>query len=86
MNFAASETDKNGFFINLYIFYETIQNLYIFVKLIHKQKLLVFQRGVFVERVKGVEPLSRVWKTRIITAIRYPQMTCEQLLLGTGIV
>ena len=24
------------------------------------------------ERVRGVEPLSSVWKTDIITAIRYP--------------
>ncbi len=35
------------------------------------------ESGVFLERVVGVEPTSSVWKTEIITAIRYPRTKCS---------
>ena len=34
-----------------------------------RDKLALFP----LERVRGIEPLSSVWKTEIITIIRYPQ-------------
>ena len=33
------------------------------------------------ERVRGVEPLSRLWKSRVIAVIPYPQFKFVQLML-----